>query len=386
MKLAAKTSLGELMAKRQTSVDPAVHPEEVFELFSIPAYDSGVPDIVVGSEIGSAKKVVKPGDVLLSRIVPHIRRAWVVPKSNGKRQIASGEWIVFRGSQFNASYLRHLLMSDIFHVQFMNTVAGVGGSLLRARPQFVAEIEFPLPPLPEQKRIAGILDRVDAIRRKRRGAIRESRALFAAALETHLETAESGDANAVPLERICVKITDGTHLTPQFTASGIPFIFVKNIVNQQIDFQTKMFIDEPAHKELMKRTPIEIGDVLYTTVGVTYGQAALVTTSRPFAFQRHIAHLKPDKNQIRPAFLAAVMNLPRTKRQADRWARGAAQPTLNLKELRLMEIPLPRIEVQDVIVAIKERSDNCASSQQVSDLELNDLFNTLVQRAFKGDL
>ena len=53
----------------------------------------------------------------------------------------------------------------------MSTVSGVGGSLLRARPEFVAKIKIPLPPLEEQKRIADILDRAEALRAKRRAAL-----------------------------------------------------------------------------------------------------------------------------------------------------------------------------------------------------------------------
>ena len=264
------TPLEELMAARQETVNPSAYLDEVFELFSIPAYDKQVPDVVAGSEIGSAKKVVEPGDVLLSRIVPHIRRAWVVPKANGKRQIGSGEWIVFRSRRFYPNYLRHLLMSNVFHAQFMNTVAGVGGSLLRARPAFVAQINIPLPPLSEQKRIADILDKADTIRRKLREAIRDAKALFVSALDSEIEALETSECLIVPLGNICTKITDGTHLPPEFKTSGIPFIFVKNIVDQQIDFQTEKYIDELTYKDLMKRTPVEVGDVLYTTVGVTY--------------------------------------------------------------------------------------------------------------------
>ena len=53
----------------------------------------------------------------------------------------------------------------------MQTVAGVGGSLLRARPSYVADIEIPLPPLDEQRRIAAVLDAADALRAKRRQAL-----------------------------------------------------------------------------------------------------------------------------------------------------------------------------------------------------------------------
>lgn len=165
-------SLGDLMAKRVPSLNPAQFKDEEFELWSIPAFDAGSPEHLTGAEIGSSKKILQPGDILLSRIVPHIRRSWVVsPSARGARQIGSGEWIVFRSARVDPNYLRHFLISDVFHPQFMQTVAGVGGSLLRARPEGVKEISLFLPPLHEQKRIAAILDQADELRRKRQRAI-----------------------------------------------------------------------------------------------------------------------------------------------------------------------------------------------------------------------
>jgi len=165
-------SLDEVIARRNGSVDPAKFPREYFELLSIPAFDVGKPEITIGAEIGSTKQVVQEGDVLLSKIVPHIRRAWVVKPTTNHRLIASGEWIVFRDSRFDPNYLRHLLTADGFHRQFMQTVSGIGGSLLRARPAEVAKIKVPLPPKTEQQRIATILDKADSLRRKRLEAIR----------------------------------------------------------------------------------------------------------------------------------------------------------------------------------------------------------------------
>ena len=72
---------------------------------------------------------------------------------DGKRQIASGEWIVFRGNRFIPEYLARILVSDFFHSQFMQTVTGVGGSLSRANPKAVGEILIPLPPLEVQREI-----------------------------------------------------------------------------------------------------------------------------------------------------------------------------------------------------------------------------------------
>lgn len=165
-----ETSLGELMVAQTQTLDPSRFADETFTLYSVPAFENQIPEIIRGSAIGSAKQLVEPGDVLLCRIVPHIRRAWVVAPDSAHRLLASGEWIVFRNAMICASYLRHLLVSDRFHPQFMATVAGVGGSLLRARPAHVARILIRLPPLAEQRRIADILDLAEVLRAKRRAA------------------------------------------------------------------------------------------------------------------------------------------------------------------------------------------------------------------------
>ncbi|MFD2235514.1 restriction endonuclease subunit S [Phaeospirillum tilakii] len=166
-----RIALGEIAVKRRGSVDPQKSPNETFELYSIPAYDAGRPEIVTGADIGSSKQLLEPDDVVISRIVPHIQRVWIVGPKRAYRQIGSGEWIAYRSQRLLPQYLRHALLSPAFHASFMSTVAGVGGSLLRARPSAVAEIEISCPPLDEQRRIAAILDKADAIRRKRQQAL-----------------------------------------------------------------------------------------------------------------------------------------------------------------------------------------------------------------------
>ena len=88
--------IGELQAKKNGSIDPSKFLDETVELHSIPSHDKGNAEILTGREIGSSKQIVQENDVMISKIVPHIRRAMVVPKKGNFRQIASSEWIVFR--------------------------------------------------------------------------------------------------------------------------------------------------------------------------------------------------------------------------------------------------------------------------------------------------
>lgn len=149
--------LGEIAA-RTSNVDPSKSPAEIFELYSVPSFSQQQPEVAQGTEIKSAKQSVQPCDVLLCKIVPHINRVWVVGDRTDKRQIASGEWIVFRDHGCDPHYLRYCLTERSFRGKFMQTVSGVGGSLMRARPSQVAEIEVPLAPLPEQRRIVAKID------------------------------------------------------------------------------------------------------------------------------------------------------------------------------------------------------------------------------------
>ena len=149
--------LKELMRKTK-SIDPGKYPDEEFALYSIPAYDNGIPEKIFGRDIGSSKILLKDSDVVLSKIVPHIRRTWVI--TDGEKQIGSSEWIVFNDDRFDPQFIANYLKSDVFHYQLLTTVAGVGGSLNRARPAAVAELKIPLPPLGEQKRIAEIFGKV----------------------------------------------------------------------------------------------------------------------------------------------------------------------------------------------------------------------------------
>ena len=129
------------------------------------------------------------------------------------------------------------------------------------------------------------------------------------------------------LENICSIITDGTHQPPKFTTTGIPFLFVSNIAGNKITYETEKFISERTYEELYKRTPIEIGDVLLSTVG-SYGHPAIVETDNKFLFQRHIAYLKPKKDFINSIYFHGALLSPDAQKQIEERVKGIAQKTL----------------------------------------------------------
>jgi type I restriction enzyme S subunit len=163
-----EAAFDEINSFSSKTIDPSMYPNELFELYSVPIFPTGRPELVTGAEIGSTKQIVGPGDVLVCKINPRINRVWIVGAATGKRQIASSEWIVMRAKQHEPRFLKHYFSSAGFRELLCTDLTGVGGSLTRAQPKRVATFDIPIAPLPEQRRIADKLDtllaRVEATR------------------------------------------------------------------------------------------------------------------------------------------------------------------------------------------------------------------------------
>ena len=184
-----------------------------------------------------------------------------------------------------------------------------------------------------------------------------------------------------PLADLCERVTDGTHQPPKFTSSGIPFLFVSNIVNGQISFATTKFIAPDTHCELNRRCPVEVGDVIVSTVG-SYGNAAVVHDDRPFSFQRHIAHIKLKTNLLDAVYLVHALHSAFVRAQIDKSVRGVAQKTLNLSELKKLQIPAPAINEQRRIADVLDRAEALRAKRRAALAELDGLDVSIFRNMF----
>ena len=159
-----------------------------------------------------------------------------------------------------------------------------------------------------------------------------------------------------PLSEVCRIITDGTHQPPKFVDEGIPFLLVSNITGNVITYETPKFITKETYDVLIKRTPIEIGDILLSTVG-SYGHPASVKEERPFCFQRHIAFLKPDHIMVDSTYLHTAILSAGVQEQIEVLVLGVAQKTLNLAAIKGIRIPVPTMDQQQAFNHFVEQSD-----------------------------
>jgi len=198
-------TLGAIRLDRSTSIDPSKLKTETFELYSIPAYPSGRPEVVTGNEVGSTKKSLAPGTVVVSKINPRINRVWVVGERSAHRQIGSSEWIPFFPLEgLDPKYLAYFMQQDAFRNYLAANVSGVGGSLMRVKPSTLDPYPLVLAPGPEQSRIVEAIesyftrldDAVATLERVQRNLQRYRASVLKAAVEGRLVPTEAELARA----------------------------------------------------------------------------------------------------------------------------------------------------------------------------------------------
>ena len=168
----------------------------------------------------------------------------------------------------------------------------------------------------------------------------------------------------VKLKDCCHSISDGDHLPPPKSKSGIPFVTIANIdVTNHIDFGNTMFVPFEYYDNLNDIRKARCNDILYSVVG-SFGKPVLIKENIPFAFQRHIAILRPNNEIAESRFLYYIMLSRDFYMQADTVAIGAAQRTISLTALRNMEVELPPMETQHRIATILSRYDSLIENYQ----------------------
>ena len=152
------------------------------------------------------------------------------------------------------------------------------------------------------------------------------------------------------LDDICTLITDGTHHTPQYTETGVPFLSVKDISSGKINFSTTRFISEQEHHELIKRCHPEKGDVLLTKVGTT-GIAVPINTNKEFGIFVSVSLLKLVQNFIDTDYVTQLINSPLVKKYSSDGTEGVGNKNLVLRKIKSFLIPLPPLAEQHRIVS-----------------------------------
>jgi type I restriction enzyme S subunit len=365
---------------------------------------AGVSDITASvrtSEVRSVGACLKGytsfrrHDILVAKITPCFENGKIaeadIPCEFG---FGSTEFHVVRPSRdvLDGRFLLHVLRGPKFRAQGERRMTGSAGQR-RVPVDFLSTFDIPFPPLLEQRRIAEILDKADALRAKRRAALAQldilTQSIFLAMFgdpATNPKGWSEGDCLG-DVADIVSGITKGRKLNGQATRT-VPYLAVVNVQDRALDLSRVKSID--ATESEIARYRLMANDLLLTEGGDPdkLGRGTLWSSELPECIhQNHIFRVRLTTDRLHPLFLNWLVG---SRRGRNYFLRSAKQTTgiasINMTQLRGFPLLVPPIEHQRSFA--ERAADVSRLKRQLSATEraTDALFASLQHRAFRGEL
>jgi len=191
------------------------------------------------------------------------------------------------------------------------------------------------------------------------------------------------------LKELCTRISDGVHFTPEYVSEGVPFISVKDIFGDKVNFEKCKYITKDAHKELIKRCFPEKDDILITKSG-TIGRMALVPDKPEFSLFVSVALLKNKKDLISSKFLKYCLENFLNHINISQDIKGGLLKNFHLEDIRETLVPeVPLLEQQAIVTKIEELFSQLENGKQqllTAQKQLKTYRQSLLKWAFEGKL
>ena len=348
------------------------------------------------SEVAKGYTPFKRGDVLVAKITPCFENGKMAFADNLAHELGFGttEFHVFRPSErITGPYLFNFLRAPYVRKAGAMKMKGAAGQR-RVPADFFAALRIPLPPLDEQKRIAGILDAADALRAKRREALAQLDTLLQSTFLDMFGELTGNGWEMVTVEDVARNKNNAIRTGPfgsqllhsEFVSEGIRVLGIDNAVANVFRKGEPRFIT-PQKYELLRRFTVRPGDVLITIMG-TCGRCAVVPEDVGVAINtKHLCCITLDREKCLPGFMHAYfLEHPLARRYLERSAKGAIMAGLNMGIIKALPIPVPPLDLQHRFATIVESVEQQKARQRAHLAELDTLFASLQSRAFRGDL
>jgi type I restriction enzyme S subunit len=300
-------------------------------------------------------------------------------------------WLVLRPREpkINQDYLYHLLGADLIFRQFDRLAAG--STVRNLNIGLVQGVEIPVPPLPEQQRIVGILDEAfDGIATAKANAEKNrqnARALF----ESHLQAVftHRGGCASFPIGDIG-EVFDGPHATPRTVDAGPIFLGISALQDGDINLGETRHVTPEDFRKWTRRVRPQPGDVVFS-YETRLGQAAIIPEGLECCLGRRMGLVRVDRRRVVPRFFVyQYVSAPFREFLSSRTVRGATVDRIALREFPFFPIMLPppdeQVRVVSLLDALRAETQRLESIYRQKLAALDALKKSLLDQAFTGEL
>jgi type I restriction enzyme, S subunit len=329
----------------------------------------------------SSARLLPPGSVLFSSRAP-IGLVAINTKPMATNQ---GFKSFVPRPEVNADYLYWWLRANRKQLEDL----GNGATFKEVSKAVVSRVKFPLPPLTEQRRIAAILDKADAIRRKREQALALAddflRSVF---LEMFGDPASNSKGWPVgSIRDLIVDAKYGTSQKADVVEGSYPVLRMGNLTySGRIDTTDLKYLDLKEN-EIAKYT-VRRGDILFnrTNSRELVGKTAVFMADEVYAYAGYLVRARTN-SKANPHYISAFLNSTFGKATLQGMCKSIiGMANINAQEFQNIRIPVPPFDLQNRFGGVWERTEATRQLLQADLLNAADLFAALSQRAFRGEL
>lgn len=364
--------------------DPTQHPDEEFVYIDIGAVETTSKEIrdparMLGAVAPSrARKVVRAGDVIVATVRPALNAVALVPPSLDAQVCSTGFCILRAGEHINNRYMFHFTKSPGFVAHLVNRVKGANYPAVTEND--VKDALLPLPPLPEQERFVRILDEAEALRRLRAHADQRTKALIPALFEEAFHAAEAGhsDWRIQQVGDLCDLVNGAAFKPSEWDGKGLPIIRIQNLNDPSKPFN---YCSRP----IVEKFRVRPGDILLSWSGTPGTSFGCFRWSGPEGWlNQHIFNVRLKEGVDGEFFIYAIN--ARLHELIAKAHGGVGLQHVTKGTLNAVEVPLPPLDLQRAFAARVADIRELEAAQAASRKRLDDLFQSLLHRAFQGEL
>jgi len=381
-----------------TTKDARKLPEEFFRYIDVDAVEPNHTGVILPKELSvneapsRAKREVRKGDIIISLVRAYQRKIAIITEKNVDCVASTAFYVCRPSEELDSNYLFHFLGSNVA-TKYLETKTQGDNSPSVKNEDFL-ELEIPLLGITEQKRISAILDKSKDLIKKRKEAIAQldklEQALFLEMFGDPLRNPKRWDIVKLPeicsRDRYSIKAGPfGSALKKEFyVEKGYKIYGQEQVIRDDLSYGN-YYIDEKKYKEL-ESNKVEAGDILISLVG-TFGKVSVV----PEKFEEGIINprlmkITVDKNKTNPFFLKKMLESEAIKAKLLHMSHGGTMGIINVGIMKELELPWPPLDLQNKFVEAQDFIKKQKHLNQISLQNLEEAFQSLLQRAFKGEL
>jgi type I restriction enzyme S subunit len=387
MKLWPIKPLNEVLEVSRERIEPTDHPNTPFNYVGLESIEGHTGKLLAyqathGAKIRSTKNVFRRNEILYGKLRPYLNKVHLASESG----ICSTDIYVLRPHpKMHPSFAAHYLRSPFVLTAVSNAMAGA--NLPRINQEALLNIPIPVPSLADQEQIVKLLEEADELRKLRAKADHRTAEFLPALFHEMFGDSNFPEKSLGEIAEVVSGVAKGRKFNEQKSVN-VPYVRVANVQEGYLDLSELKSIEAFPHE--VEELSLKRGDVLMTEGGDfnKLGRGAMLEHDLPNCIhQNHVFRVRCNQQALLPQFFAKFLLTQTARHYFLRCAKKTSNlASINMTQLRALPVPLPPLPLQKEFVQRVTEIREMESAQAVSRQRLDALFQSMLHRAFSGEL